>query len=80
MSNKTLTELNDYLFDQLSRLSNPDLSGDELEHELSRSKGIEGISKEIVSNARLSLDAQIKVGETISKTQLPKMLEVTNVD
>lgn len=57
MKNK-LTDLNNHLFAQLERLNDEDLKGDELKEEIERSKAVTGVSKEIVSNARLALDAE----------------------
>jgi hypothetical protein len=69
MSN-TLANLNESLFDQLNRLS--DAKGEELKLEIERSKAMSGISREIIDNAKLALEAhRITVG---SKT-MPKMLE-----
>ena len=56
MKNK-LVDLNNHLFAQIERMSVEKLSGDKLKEEISRSKSITDISKEIVSNASLQLDA-----------------------
>ena len=55
MSN--LQDLNTYLFSQLERLNNPDLSGDELKDEIERSKAVTSVSKGVVENATLQLEA-----------------------
>ena len=70
-----LEDLNNYLFEQIERLSDESLKGDELKEEINRSKALSMTSREIVSNARLALDAQIAVGNSISRTQLPGMIE-----
>ena len=57
MKNK-LSDLNNHLFAQLERLGDEQLKGEELEAEIERSKAITGVSKEVVSNARLVLDAE----------------------
>lgn len=59
MKNK-LTDLNDHLFLQLERLGDTDITGEALAWEIERSKGIAMISKEIVKNASMQLEA-IKV-------------------
>lgn len=56
MKNK-LIDLNNHLFAQLERLNDETLDDDQLQAEIERSKAITGVSKEIVSNARLALDA-----------------------
>jgi hypothetical protein len=76
MKNK-LIDLNNHLFAQLERLNDETLEGGKLEEEISRSKAITGVSKEIVSNARLALDAQEFKHEAglIAKSSMPLMLE-----
>ena len=73
MKNK-LTDLNDYLFCQLERLNDESLTGEELRDEIVRSRAVTGVSKEIVGNARLVLDAeQYKTANNLDVS--PKMLE-----
>ncbi len=74
---KSLSNLNDALFDQLQRLNDPELSGDALEAELKRSSAVTSVSKEIVSNARVVLDAEKhrKEYQGIGGYTLPSMLE-----
>lgn len=57
MKNK-LSDLNNHLFAQLERLGNEELEGEALKSELSRSKAITSVAKEIISNGQLVLDAQ----------------------
>lgn len=73
MKNK-LTDLNNHLFAQMERLSNEELKGDDLKEELQRSKAVTSVSREIVANARLALDAQIALNDKIHNRQLPEML------
>lgn len=73
MKNK-LSDLNDHLFAQLERLGDEQLSGEALEREIERSRAITGVSKEVVSNARLVLDAEKHKREYGIK-DVPKMLE-----
>lgn len=70
-----LSDLNNHLFAQMERLSNEDTIGDKLVEEIERSKAVTSIAKEIVSNARLVLDAHIKVADLPALTQVPKMLK-----
>ena len=53
MENKTLLDLNDRLFAQLDRISNPELSGEALKEELARTSAVIGIGKTIVDNGNL---------------------------
>ncbi|MDP5205851.1 hypothetical protein [Alishewanella sp. SMS8] len=57
MKNK-LSDLNNHLFAQLERLGNETLKGEELAKEIDRSHAITSVAKEVISNARLVLDAQ----------------------
>lgn len=75
MRNK-LTDLNDHLFAQLERLSDEDLSDEQLEKEIERSKAVTDISKSIISNASLRLDAmKLKADHMgLNKDDFPKLL------
>ena len=53
----TLADLNNHLFEQLERLNDEELQGEELEKEIERSKALQGIGKTIVDNGKLILDA-----------------------
>ncbi len=55
---QTLGDLNGYLFEQLERLNDPDLTQEELEIELRRSKAVVSVSNQIVNNGNLVLSAQ----------------------
>lgn len=66
-----LTDLNDHLFSQLERLGEENLSGEKLNDELRRSKGMSGIAKDIISNAQLVLDAAVAKSEYQIKSNLP---------
>jgi len=52
-----LSDLNNHLFAQLERLSDENLKKEDLEQEIKRASSISSISKDIVSNATLQLDA-----------------------
>lgn len=73
MKNK-LIDLNNHLFAQLERLGEEKLAGEKLTAEIERSKAITGIAKEVISNARLALDAQVALAGQEVKT-LPGMIE-----
>lgn len=53
----SLNDLSAYLFEQLDRLSNDDLTGEELEQEIERSKAINAVGRTIVDNAATVLRA-----------------------
>lgn len=52
-----LVKLNEHLFSQLDRLDNPDLSGDKLSDEINRARAVDGIAKQVISNAEVQLEA-----------------------
>jgi hypothetical protein len=71
----TLEDLNNHLFAQMERLSDEDLSPEELQKEIERSKAVTTVANAIVSNGRLALDAQTKLAPD-NKKAAPKMLGV----
>jgi len=78
MKNK-LIDLNNHLFEQLERLNDEDLTGEQLQSEIQRSKAVSGIASQIVSNASLSLEAKKHQAEWqgTNNSKLPKMIEET---
>ena len=56
MRNK-LTDLNDYLFEQIERINDDNLSTEELEGEMKRAEAVSKIACVIVQNGKLQLDA-----------------------
>ena len=63
MAKQSLADLNEYLFAQLDALSNPDLTGEELEKEIDRSRAIQGVAKTIIDGANVSFQAQKHMDE-----------------
>lgn len=70
----TLSDLNNHLFAQMERLSEEKLKGEDLERELRRSGAVTNVAKEIISNARLVLDAKVKTADIPEKTEVPRLL------
>lgn len=73
----TLGDLNNHLFAQLERLNDEELTGEDLEKELKRSKGITDLAEKIISNANIVLRATKLKSDLIDDRMdsTPKMLE-----
>lgn len=75
MRNK-LSDLQNYLFAQLERLDEEQISQEELEKEINRTKAITSLANTIIANGSLALQAQKFIDDrNNSDTKLPEMLE-----
>jgi len=75
MKNK-LSDLNNHLFAQLERLNSEDLKGEALQEEITRSRAVSQIAKDIVNNGKLVLDAQQAIWErNVDRENVPAMLQ-----
>ena len=73
----TLNDLNNYLFAQLERLDEEDISEEKLNSEIMRAKAIVGVATAIINNADVAIQAiKIKESGITENMKLPKMLEV----
>lgn len=77
----TLSDLNNYLFEALERLTDDSLSGEELEKEITRSQAVTSVAETIIHNGELSLKAmrhaeEYNFGDRSTRGKLPPMLEV----
>lgn len=71
----TLVDLNNHLFAELERLSDEDLTSEELEAEISRSKALTMVSSQIIQNGKLMLDAiKFQDNRMSLDTVVPRML------
>ena len=74
--NNTLGQLNIELFAQLHRLREVDVSDEAaLKAEIERSKAVEGISHNIIDNAKVIMDATRMRATFSQQTTVPRMLE-----
>lgn len=74
-----LTDLNNHLFEQLERLNDDELKGEALKEEITRSKMIEDVAKQIINNGRLVLDSQKFIDNRLNlDNDLPDMLDNKN--
>ena len=75
-----LSDLNNILFSQVQRLANGEnLNPEDMKKEIEKAKAIEGLSKQIISNAKLQLDA-VKFSNTsrMAARQMPDVLQNKN--
>lgn len=77
MPRNKLVDLNNHLFEQLERLNDEDLTSEELDKEIKRTKAITTIGKVIVQNANLALKAAKYKADYApeEEAEVPKMLE-----
>ena len=78
MKNK-LTDLNNYLFEQIERLQDDSLDPEGLEREINRSEAITKVAKTIIDNGELAFRAKKHMDEygCGAKVELP-LLGITN--
>lgn len=75
MAKNRLTDLNDHLFTQLERLNDEELKGENLAAEIERTRAITAVSKEIVANGRLVMEASKLAADNWGRDMtMPKML------
>lgn len=78
MQNK-LTDLNNHLFAELERLSEEDLTDEELERELKRAEAIGKISAQVISNGHLALSAaKLRAEYDGGSVSTPLLKEILN--
>lgn len=73
----TLVDLNNHLFEQLERLNDEELRGEDLKDEIIRAKSISDIASKIIDNANTVLAVKKMQVETLGKSNvsIPKMIE-----
>ena len=59
----TLTDLNNYLFEQIERLNDDELTDEQLEKEIKRSEAVQKVAKTIIDNGSLALQAKKHLDE-----------------
>lgn len=74
MKNK-LIDLNNHLFEQLERLNDDGLKGDDLDRESKRTQAIVACASQIISNAALALKAHTAINTGLVDSA-PEMLGI----
>jgi len=75
MKNK-ITDLNNYLFAQIERLDQEDLTDEELSREINRGKAISEIAAQIISNGNLQLKAIVAAREIGLNVKTNRLLAI----
>ena len=78
MARNKLIDLNNHLFEQLERINDENLKGEELNEEINRTMAVTKIAGKIIENANLGLKEEKFKSEYGINTQLPEMLENNN--
>ncbi|WP_346236129.1 hypothetical protein ABDK00_017020 [Niabella insulamsoli] len=73
MKNK-LSDLNNHLFEQLERLNDNELSGEQLAAEIERAKAMSGIATQIVNGTKVVVDAMKLVHRGDAPSVINKLL------
>lgn len=72
----TLGDLNNHLFQQLERLNNKNLKGEQLQEEINRAKAVSDVANKIIDNGSLVLEAKKWFDDRWdANNELPEMLE-----
>lgn len=71
----TLPDLNNILFEQIERINDDELKGEELEEQLKKSKAIKEIAGTIVANASVILKA-VKFNDEVPDTVPRNLISV----
>ena len=75
----TLSDLNNYLFEQIERLNDDELTDEQLEKEIRRSDAVGKIAKTIIDNGALALHARKHFDEYGGNTNVEiPLLGITN--
>lgn len=83
MPRNTLEDLNNHLFGQLERLMEEELTHEQLEKEIMRSKAVTSVAEVIVRNGELALGVMKHVNEYRNDGELapiPQMLDTRKDD
>lgn len=79
MVKNTLTDLNNYLFEQLERLNDDELTDEQLERELKKTDSIVKVSDKIIQNGELAfrtMQHMDKYGYHVERHSVPAMLSM----
>ena len=70
----TLSDLNNYLFESLERLMDDDLSGEELDRAIQRSRAVTDVAEALIHSGELSIKAAKYKTEYGKSADVPKLI------
>ncbi len=73
-----LIDLNNHLFEMIERLNDEELTNDKLDLEIKRANAMSSISKQIIDNAKVELEATklvLDYSRTPQDVKLPTMID-----
>ena len=79
----TLSDLNNYLFEQLERLNDDELTDEQLERELRKTDSIVKVSEKIIETGELAFNTMKHMdsyGYNTNNRQIPVMLQVKEAE
>ena len=75
----TLSDLNNYLFEAMERLTNDDLTSEELDQEIKRAESMSKVANQIIQNGELAYKTMVHMDEygyNTDRKNIPSMLEI----
>lgn len=79
MARNKLNDLNDHLFEQIERLNDPQLNGEQLKVEISRAKAMASLATPIVNSAKTYVDALKLVGKGNGNVSIKQLGGIMNI-
>lgn len=80
MAKNKLSDLNDHLFAQLERLNEEDLTNEQIEVEAKRAKAIVDVSAQIISSAKVTVEAlKLVTNGDLTFNELPETFDVKKI-
>lgn len=76
----SLLDLNNHLFEQIERLNDEDITAEQMEKEIKRSKALEGLSIQVVDTAALILRAATLAASDQTGSNILRLLLGTKKD
>lgn len=81
MKRQNLGDLNGYLFEQLERLNDPEMTESEIKQEIDRAKAVASIAGQVVNAGHLALKAEKAYDRNDAiNAKMPEMLEADTAD